>query len=613
MWKILLFLTFIFWTLLHIYFLQINEVLKVADSFAYLQMSEYIQQLSTQGFGTGWFGFLYSLPIAGIDYFLNNGFLSAQILNIVLFNFSGFLLYKISKKYLSPKYLILLLVLFFLSPILLHFNIAILSENIYIPLFLLTVLWLQNFIAEPKISDAIAFAFLITLMYLTRGEAFIYLWAIWLVSFFLLFATNDRFVDSSWYFEQKAQENKSLKRLLKKLNFWRFVSFNILFIIFFGLFIAPYVYHLHGLTGDWGLSNKWSSNLRQATLRWKEKMDDEGFERAVAELTPDSKHLIAGFAWGLKYDKPTTSMSLKNYILSDSSRFLNNWKQNQIKLYTKNIPNIILADAGKLYFNSDSHLFYKNKLFFLALLIPLILFIIWIINLYRDKKRDILIILFSFFFIASVFFTLFFTLNRYFIIFIPLFLLIIVYGIQTLDEVITFTWTGFATKSLNKKNFAWKNILKIIVAVIFVWIYGLGLLSYYNSHKLDDERYLIKKEAGEWLREQTLTSPLLISPQGREITQLNTLERFPIVTYYAGTQHRWITPYTNSLKKLLIYARYNKIDYLIVDTLDFKKYRPDLKFLLSETKEFSWLERVKIFRKSFEWKLQKVIVYRIVK
>jgi len=35
-------------------------------------------------------------------------------------------------------------------------------------------------------------------------------------------------------------------------------------------------------------------------------MDDEGFEKAVAELTPDSKHLIAGFAGGLKYDRPTT-------------------------------------------------------------------------------------------------------------------------------------------------------------------------------------------------------------------------------------------------------------------------------------------------------------------
>ena len=62
-------------------------------------------------------------------------------------------------------------------------------------------------------------------------------------------------------------------------------------------------------------------------------MDDEGFERAVAEMTPDSKHLIAGFAGGLKYDTPTTTMSLKNYILSDTNRFVNNWQQNQKKLY----------------------------------------------------------------------------------------------------------------------------------------------------------------------------------------------------------------------------------------------------------------------------------------
>jgi len=96
---------------------------------------------------------LYSLPIAGINFFLNNNFLSAQILNIILFNFSGFLLYQIAKKYLTQKYLIILIALFFLSPILLHFNIAILSENIYLPLFLLTVLGLQNFIEEPKISD----------------------------------------------------------------------------------------------------------------------------------------------------------------------------------------------------------------------------------------------------------------------------------------------------------------------------------------------------------------------------------------------------------------------------------------------------------------------------
>ncbi len=613
MQKILFLLTFIIWTLIHVYFLQLNEVLKVADSFAYLQMSEYIKSLSTQWFWTGWFGFLYSLPIAGIDYFLQNQFLSTQILNIVLFNFSGLLLYKIGKQYLTPKYLILLLILFFLSPILLHFNIAILSENIYIPLFLLTVLWLQNFIAEPKVSDAFWFAFLIALMYLTRGEAFIYLWAIWLVSFFLLFMTNDRFVDSDWYFRQKAQENTSLQKLLKKLTLWRFVSFNVLLVIMFGLFISPYLYHLNSFTWEWGLSNKGSSNLRQAQLRGKEKMDDAGFEQAVAELTPDLKHLIAGFAWGLKYDTPTTWVSLQSYILEDPSRFLSNWLENQKKLYSKNIPQIILWDAATLYFNEDSSLFYKNKLFFVGLLIPLILLIIWVINLLRNGKKDILIITFSFFFIASVFFTLFFTLNRYFLIFLPLFLLIIVYWIQTLDSTITFSWTGFATKNLDQNNFSRKNILKLLVAGGFVGIYCLWILSYYNTHKLDDERYLIKKEAGEWLKKENKPFSI-INPNGmKPWEELNILERFPVVTYYTGTQHRWITPYTDSLKKLLTYSQFNNIDYLVVDTLDFKKYRPDLKFLLDEQKEFEGLERVKIFKKSFEGETQIVMIYKIIK
>jgi hypothetical protein len=40
------------------------------------------------------------------------------------------------------------------------------------------------------------------------------------------------------------------------------------------------------------------------------------------------------------------------------------------------------------------------------------------------------------------------------------------------------------------------------------------------------------------------------------------------------------------LEKLLIYARYNKIDYLAVDTLDFYIYRPDLEFLLDTEKDF---------------------------
>ena len=354
-------------------------------------------------------------------------------------------------------------------------------------------------------------------------------------------------------------------------------------------------------------------------------MDDAWFEQAVAEMTQDSQHLIAGFAWGLKYDKPTTWISLKTYILEDPTRFITNWWENQKKLYTKNLPQIILWDAGTLYLNKDSSLFYKNILFLITLLIPLILLIIWIINLVRNNKKDILIITGAFFFIASVFFTLFFTLNRYFLILLPLFLLIIVYWIQTLNSVFTFSWTGFTTKNLDKNNFNWKNILKIIVAWAFVSIYCLGIFSYYNSHKHDDEKYTIKKEAGEWLKDtayeeyiEAVSDECNLSVCSKEIlwkddfvSNLDILERFPVVTYYSWTLRRWITPYTDSLNDLITYAEYNDIDYLIVDTLDFKLYRPELHFLLDENKEFEWLERIKVLKKDFLWEEQMVIIYKI--
>ena len=607
--KLILWSIFLFWSILHIYLWQLNEVLKVADSFAYLQMSHYLESFSTEGFWTGWFGFLYSLPIACLNYFLSNDFLSAQIINITLFNLSAFLLFVIGKRYLDPLYVYVLLILFFLSPILLHFNIAILSENIYIPLFLLVVLLGLKFSATPKIRHWIWFWFLLALMYLTRWEAFIYLWAVWIISIFVyLFSPYKKL--TRWEF---------LTRWFTKKFFW----FNILLLLSFWLFVAPYVYHLNSITWEWWLSNKWSSNLRQATLRGKEKMDDSGFEQAVAELTPDSKKLIAGFAGWLDYDTPETGITLQNYIIENPKRFITNWLENQKKLYSKNLPHIIVWEAWTLYFNEDSELFYKNKLFLVLVILPLIFFVLGIIQLFRNKKYPLLIILGSFYFIASMFFTLFFTLNRYFVIFLPLFLLIIVYGIQHVNSIITFTWTGFSKREVNQKRFAWKNVFKALCALAIIWVYTLGTFSYYNTHKDHDKQYIIKKEAGEWLQKNAFKmyenelckdSIWCVAKISRKEYRANLkiLERFPITTYYSWTQKRFITPYTNSLSQLLIYAKHNKIDYLIVDSLDFQKYRPLLYFLLDEKKEFEWIKAVKTFKKQFKGKMQKVIIYKIL-
>jgi len=86
------------------------------------------------------------------------------------------------------------------------------------------------------------------------------------------------------------------------------------------------------------------------------------------------------------------------------------------------------------------------------------------------------------------------------------------------------------------------------------------------------------------------------------------MERFPVVTYYSGSRERWLTPYTSNLKNLLEYAKYHDVHYLVVDSIDFYKYRSDLRFLFDKPNEkYLGLDKIKEFEKNGE----KVILYRI--
>jgi len=57
------------------------------------------------------------------------------------------------------------------------------------------------------------------------------------------------------------------------------------------------------------------------------------------------------------------------------------------------------------------------------------------------------------------------------------------------------------------------------------------------------------------------------------------------------------------------YARYHDVHYLVVDSVDFYKYRPDLQFLFDESeKKYNGMEKIQEFEKNGE----KVILYRIL-
>lgn len=547
---------FILWNILHISFLRLNEVLKIADSFAYLQMAHHLKNFSLEWFGNGWFGFLYSIPIAIADIFIQNDMIATLGVNILLFNLLAWLCYILWRNYLSFKYNILFIILIFLSPILLNYNIHILSENIYIPLFLILFVGILKYKEIPDFSGSVFLGLMIALLYYTRSEAFIYLGSIGLIIFFLL--------------------------ITKRISFTKaFLNYTTVIVSFF-IFILPYIFYLHSFTGEWWITNKWSSNLRQAELRWVSKMDDDGFEQAVWELTTDNKHLIAGFAGWLKYDAPQKWESFKNYLLENPTKVLERIEENQIKLYSNNLPNLILGNAQTLYKIEGSKIFYQNPLFFIVLIIPALLWIYGMIALIRNGEWYFVWSFVSFFAIASVFFTLFFVLDRYFVIFVPIFIFFIVYGVEN-------TWKYL-------KNYL-ENSKYLFASLLLIGIYSLWILSYYNTFKNEDAKYEVKKIAGEWLKENDFR------------TNLRVMERFPVVTYYSWSWERWLTPYTSKLENLVEYARYHDVHYLVVDSIDFYTYRPDLRFLFDESeKKYNGMEKIQEFEKNGE----KVILYRIL-
>jgi len=131
-----LFFVVILWLFTHIYLWEVNEVMKVADSFAYIQMAEYAKSLDINAFWSWWFWFFYSILWVPLLLFIDDSFLAFKLLNLILLLWTIFILFKLARKVLDYKYSIFVVWLFLFSSTLTHFNIHVLSENIYIPLFL---------------------------------------------------------------------------------------------------------------------------------------------------------------------------------------------------------------------------------------------------------------------------------------------------------------------------------------------------------------------------------------------------------------------------------------------------------------------------------------------
>lgn len=554
LWSLVIILWIFIWAFFHTLGLSLTPLLTIPDSFSYLQMASYFTSFKIEWFGTGWFWPLYSFIIAIGSVFWGNDFWIGKRINIILTMWGGYLLVQIGRRYLNGFYCFTLLILYGFSSSLLYYKINILSENLYIPLFLLLVLLLHKFLERKRSANAFLIGITIALMYLTRAEAFIYIWSV-MVLFFLL-AT------------------------IRFFTFWEATRNTVLMLLWFWILASPYVYYLHTITWEWGLTNKWASNIRQAMMRGVERMDDDGFEKAVGELDESKTKLISGFVGWLKYEKSGEDHSIKDYIFWNTQEFLNTFEQNQKKLYLHIIPDMVVGNIKG--FSKDLDYPFAQKFPFLFLLyVPFLFIIYWLGKMVWKKEINLIVSILPLFLTASLFFTLFFVLERYFIVFLPLVFIVMLYGCQNLF------WREGSTQFVKF----------VILSSILIWIQWIGF--WYTYQKWPDNTYTIKKTTGEWLQSNKAT----LFPWKEH---LRIMERWPVVTYYSWEKERWLTPYTDNISDLLTYAKANNIDILVVDTLDFLTYRPQLKTLLLSNWKFWGLQVINTFKNGS----QKVVLYR---
>ncbi len=502
MYKNLIVIIFLAWITLQAFFLQLNKTVVNENDFDNINIINAIKSYSITDIWKAESWILYNLPIAWIDFFINNPLLSWQIFNFLLTIISWIILLALWKKYLHPAYNAILIVIFFISSSFIEYNIWLNSEILYMTLFLVLVISLNKLILESSIKDSdikvdwiyvkisnikdiikhsIFTGFILSLMYFTVNESFIIL--IWIYFIFLYLVSIDK-IDLKTFFAS-------------------IISLTLSFIIL----ISPFILHFYNLSWELRLTN----NINISSQEF----------------------------WSL-----------------DNRTFLEKEKH----FFKEKIPQLVLWDSFESY-NNKNYILYKNKFVLILLLMPLALFFYWLYKLFFNKiitlteKRNLLIIISPIFLVNLVFYWTFLSEKSYFIIFIPIVLIIILYWAQNI---------------FISDNELVSSIKLIIILTIFSAIYVQSITYFYTYNVNEQLKYEDKKNMWLWIKDNLDT------------TDLKIMEYTPVATYYAGLKHRTEIPNVKDEDWLLVYAKLNKIDYMIADLVDFKDKRPNLLFLLEK-------------------------------
>jgi len=414
-------LIFILWAYLHIYMLQINQIVKTSIWFENIKLINEFKNLSIAWVWDFSIWFLYSLLIAPFDIFIKNTLLSAQIVNIILLIFSWILLFNLWKKYLHPTYNTLAVILFFISSNIITYTNNINEINLTITLILLFILLIHKLLSETSIKSMNVKVHWINVKVTNNKDIIkksIFVWIGITLLFFTIQISIVLLISILFlliYF-----------LLIKKLSFKILLISYSTIILTFLIFISPYIY-------IWWMKSYTDNNL----------------------LVINNSKII--------------NSSWENIFLKNEKDF-----------FSIIFPRIILGNIMDSY-NDISFIFYNNKIFFIIMIFPILFFIIWIYKLLFDKrvllteKRYLLPIFFSLFTLINLLWGLSIFPNNYFIILLPIIILITCFGAQNIII--------FNIELLSAIKFL--TISFIFISIYAQWTIHYFTYNFYNDNKYE--------------------------------------------------------------------------------------------------------------------------------
>jgi len=517
-------LIFILWVSLHIYILQINQIVKTNIWFENIKLINNFKDLSITGVWDFSIWFLYSLLIAPVDIFIKNHLLSSQIINIILLIISWLLLFNLWKKYLHPTYNTLAIILFFISSNIIDYTNNINEINLSITLILLFTLLIHKLLSETSIRSMNIKVHWINVKVTNNKDIIKKSIFVWL-GLSLLFFT----IQISIVFLISILFILIYFLLIKKLSFKILLISYSTIILTFLIFISPYIY-------IWWIKSYTNNNL---------------------SLINSSK--IINSSW-------------ENIFLKNEKDF-----------FSIIFPRVVLGNIMDSYVDT-SFILYNNKIFFIIMLTPILFFIFGIYKLLFDKrvliteKRYLLPIFLSLFILINLLLGLSIFSNNYFIVLLPIIILITCFGAQNIIL--------FEIELLSAIKF-------LTISFIFISIYTQWTIHYFTYNFYNDNKYEIIKEMWLWLKDNKKPN-------------IKIMETLPIVSYYSWGNKTFALPKTDKIEDIILYAKNNKINYLVIDSLLLSKNNPWLKYILEDNYKNNSIEKIKEVKKIW----QKVILYK---